>query len=209
MRTALASYPRSGNTWLRLLIEEATGEVSGSAYPGEVLFTSPAAGIVVKTHECVRHLFERSIHLVRNPFDAIESYFHYRIDFEQDRPRWEDHVRTATAGWRRHTMHWLDAPMDVYRLSYEELHAAPFDQLGAVLKWLGRDVPMVRVRLAVGACELHSLRARFEKEGGKFFRRGKVGWGRKRFTAAQRTWVLSELAEPLARLSRESVALVG
>ena len=57
-RTALASYPGSGNTWVRYLLQQATGIVTGSVYNNKDLKLSyfPAEGLydgsvlAVKTH---------------------------------------------------------------------------------------------------------------------------------------------------------------
>ena len=56
--TGLISFPISGSTWLRHLIQEATGKITGSFYksnllrengfPGERIYNGSA--IVVKTH---------------------------------------------------------------------------------------------------------------------------------------------------------------
>lgn len=75
-RIALASFPRSGNTWLRFMIEEATGKQSGSLYNDKVL-PRGGEGIVIKTHELDSYRYTHAIHLVRNPFCAIESHFYY------------------------------------------------------------------------------------------------------------------------------------
>ena len=56
--TALASYPGSGNTWIRYLIQQATGIASGSVYNSSQFRQScfPAEGIyngsviAIKTH---------------------------------------------------------------------------------------------------------------------------------------------------------------
>jgi hypothetical protein len=56
--TALASYPGSGNTWMRYLLQQATGIVTGSVYnathlkkscfPGEGIWNGSV--LAVKTH---------------------------------------------------------------------------------------------------------------------------------------------------------------
>ena len=56
--TGLLSYPGSGNTWLRYLIQRATGYVTGSVYFSKVLYQNGFPGekldngsaIVVKSH---------------------------------------------------------------------------------------------------------------------------------------------------------------
>lgn len=92
-KVALVSYPRSGNTLLRRIIERLTGTLTGSdARPDRELVRQLAMmGMkgesvmdsrvwCVKTHypERVgraRLVCKRAILIVRNPFDAIASYF--------------------------------------------------------------------------------------------------------------------------------------
>ena len=90
--TALVSFPGSGNTWMRYLIEQATGVFTGSIYcdkalkmvhPGEHIVTGNV--IVVKTHQAEATLvpisqemfgkahYNQAIFLIRNPYDALLS----------------------------------------------------------------------------------------------------------------------------------------
>lgn len=73
---ALASFPGSGNTWLRYLLQQATGILTGSVYKDYGLLKSgfPAESIanssvlLVKTHEWGSHVwskFGKAILLVR------------------------------------------------------------------------------------------------------------------------------------------------
>lgn len=104
----LYTFPGSGNTWGRLLIEHATGIFTGSVYndqslldalPGE--FTCDWRVSVVKVHphthtfadlysghfasdngKCKRGgvmRFERAVLLIRNPFDSIWSEYQRRV----------------------------------------------------------------------------------------------------------------------------------
>lgn len=86
---ALASFPGSGNTWVRTLLEKATGICSGSytcdmslryaGFTGEGI-QSPNV-VVVKTHQVAPHWgdgkssfkFSSAIVIVRNPLDALVS----------------------------------------------------------------------------------------------------------------------------------------
>ena len=90
----LVSYPRSGNTLMRSLLEAKTGRVTGSdSRPNRKLAAEllrcgfTGEGVcdnsvwVVKSHYpermgCRRFLARRCVLLVRNPFDSILSYFH-------------------------------------------------------------------------------------------------------------------------------------
>ncbi|XP_042870895.1 WSC domain-containing protein 1-like [Penaeus japonicus] len=98
-RTALASFPGSGNTWLRYLIQSTTGIFTGSVYNDPQLASkgfygeneTPECGctIVVKTHgyslggrpesrdkrlKEMNKFFGRGLLLVRNPFDTLIAY---------------------------------------------------------------------------------------------------------------------------------------
>ena len=90
---ALVSFPGSGNSWVRHLLEQATGVYTGSIYcdttlkaffPGEHVVSGNV--IAVKTHhsdsfdlpgKVQKHTgktkFEKAILIVRNPFDALLS----------------------------------------------------------------------------------------------------------------------------------------
>lgn len=90
---ALVSFHGSGNTWVRHLIEQATGVFTGSiycdpglkvAFPGESVISSNV--IVTKTHRCDsmelpddimmftgKRIYDKAILLVRNPYDALIS----------------------------------------------------------------------------------------------------------------------------------------
>jgi hypothetical protein len=83
---ALASFPGSGNTWLRYLLQQATGILTGSVYKDYGLLKSgfPAESVanssvlLVKTHEWGSHVwnkFDKAILLVRDPAKAILAEF--------------------------------------------------------------------------------------------------------------------------------------
>ena len=104
----LYTYPGSGNTWSRLLIEYATGILTGSVYndgslrealPGEFKCNYEVSVVKVHPHthdwhglhsgnfnsddnKCKRgqvHHFERAIILLRDPFDSIWSEYQRRV----------------------------------------------------------------------------------------------------------------------------------
>ena len=106
--TALASFPGSGNTWLRYLLQQATGRggkltplhlslylpsftgvSTGSVYKDVALLKNGFPGesvangsvIAVKTHEwgqVTREKFDAAILLVRDPFESILAEFNRR-----------------------------------------------------------------------------------------------------------------------------------
>ena len=179
----LASYPRSGTTWLRFLLSEAlTGRPSsfdadGTAVPyvgdhdgaPEIL---PGGGRLVMTHETRFRGERRVLYVVRDPRAVAVSEFRWLIrrqlidddldrfvgDFVRGRSNpwgsWRDHV----VGWRRSDA----ARAGMLRvIRYERLRADPVEVLGHVVRFLGADVPEARLTAAV---ERNSLEAMQRKE---------------------------------------------
>ena len=87
----LASFPGSGNTWTRTLLEESTGIYTGSIYSDTSLVNAGFEGecimsrnvIAVKTHgtfnpglkERVTIKFDGVIYIIRNLYDALVSEY--------------------------------------------------------------------------------------------------------------------------------------
>ena len=77
--TGLWSFPGSGNTWMRHLIQLSTGYVTGSEYlensngefPGEHI--SNGSAIVIKSHLLRENanMYDRAILIIRNPLDSF------------------------------------------------------------------------------------------------------------------------------------------
>ena len=161
----LASYPRSGNTLLRSLLERTTLCVTGSdTRPDRTLSRALAEqhnlvgeGIVrlkslhpvlddanvgvVKTHwperkGCLPYATRRAILLVRNPYDAIDSYWnlcvtntHTESVVDSIYERYADKFRALALSemktWIRFHSFWLDQcrerGMDICVVRYEDL----------------------------------------------------------------------------------------
>ena len=87
VKTALATFPRSGNGWMRTMIERSFGYLTSSKYTESQGESSPNM-FLLKTHdplfckECRVHteraLFNQVIMIVRNPFDSFASYLFFQ-----------------------------------------------------------------------------------------------------------------------------------
>mmetsp|Transcript_23706 Transcript_23706/g.37864 ORF Transcript_23706/g.37864 Transcript_23706/m.37864 type:complete len:414 (-) Transcript_23706:2276-3517(-) len=153
-RVALASYPRSGNSLLRSLIERLTGVFTGSdGDPRRELNKQLVEkgmygeGIVddsvfaIKTHfpeRVGRCAFKvgRGIVIVRNPFDAMVSYFNMILtqthtltikddEFKKYAEIWDHFVREEIGIWKEFHEHWLSRVLNqkipVLLVRYEDL----------------------------------------------------------------------------------------
>ena len=111
-RVYLATYPRSGNHWMRYLIEEATGIATSSTYidrdpqhlgelfpwggfcckggyEGECRYPGEGEIAVVKTHfPALRATrfdklpFTRAVRMIRHPIDSFYSYYSYKNSYQ-------------------------------------------------------------------------------------------------------------------------------
>jgi len=199
---ALASFPRSGNTWLSKLLEALSGERAGSIYQ-DVVFPRPAFGIVIKTHKLDGRRYNRFIHLLRNPFDSIASLYDFRHHFVSEKAEdWTEHVRLQSRKWREHTEYWMGQNKPHIRIRYEDLRAQPVEAIEGVAAFLGLSATEKDIEEAVEACRIEKLRAISSKRGedaADFFRKGQTGQGRSRFSAAEIAIVETEAGELMKR----------
>eukprot|EP00752_Nemacystus_decipiens_P006317 g5696.t1 len=177
-KTVLASYPRSGNSLLRRLLEEVTGTITGSdTRPDRTLsrslsvFGMQGEGVVdhrvrvVKTHYPERlgfRPFEGSkvILLVRNPFDAIDSYFNMALTnthdqslhdcvYDEFREFWDGLVRNEIKVWERFHVFWLSTGVPMHVVRYEDLLSRPEETLASIVAFVD-DTSAAEVEEAYG-----------------------------------------------------------
>ncbi|TNY20318.1 UAA transporter family-domain-containing protein [Rhodotorula diobovata] len=177
LRTGFVSYPRSGNSYLRSLIERATGYQTSSIYCDKGLQRTflgecdhksnffikshfPALPKVISPDDKRFADFYRSydqvVHVVRNPLDAISSWWHLSHSprtaegFQDHEHKVElpggkfgraqrDDVLDLARRWRRHTVYWQQAPVLTHTLRYEDLKAQPIPNMMSLLSFLLPD----------------------------------------------------------------------
>ncbi|XP_050707352.1 WSCD family member AGAP003962-like [Eriocheir sinensis] len=166
----LLSFPRSGNTWTRYLLQAATGLFTSSVYNssrlrelgflGEGVAVWRGSTLTTKTHSLLplsRHPHYPVVAIVRSPAKAILSYWHYtRSRWAPDRFSASDNqatystrgfhrfVRDKLAKWRRTYMFALTNATRLHLLHYELLREAPLLHLQELLTFLGHATPSPR-----------------------------------------------------------------
>lgn len=143
---ALASFPGSGNTWTRELLEAITGIYTGSIYTDTMAFFTgsqlcPTDGrvFIVKTHierkdihrqGCKVKGYSSAIYILRNPYDSIIAEFNRHTsgktevanETEFKTKTWRRYVKNMSGYWMRLTEYWLlKFNKPVYVLVYEHL----------------------------------------------------------------------------------------
>ncbi|XP_022122826.1 WSCD family member AGAP003962 [Pieris rapae] len=162
---ALVSYPGSGNTWLRYLLQQATGIMTGSIYMdyGLKVHGFPAENVtngsvlVVKTHEDPPpdKKFQAAILLIRNPRDAILADFNrihkghigtapksaFKRKTRDQKSDWTSYVSTKVMAWESTHRLWLtrfSGPLHI--VLYERLVIDTRRTLHSVLDFLNQSV---------------------------------------------------------------------
>ncbi|XP_044763477.1 WSCD family member AAEL009094 [Coccinella septempunctata] len=160
---ALASFPGSGNTWVRYLLQQATGILTGSVYRDYSLLKNgfPAENVVngsvllVKTHEFgpnAKKIYSKAILLVRSPTSAIQAEFNRQsgghvgfaspIRYKRNRGKyWEQFVYDKLQMWKLTNLDWLynfTGPTHV--IFYEQLVDNLENNLRSMLNFL--EVPI-------------------------------------------------------------------
>lgn len=169
---ALASFPGSGNTWLRYLLQQATGILTGSVYKDYGLLKSgfPAESIanssvlIVKTHEWGSHVwtkFGKAVLLVRDPAKAILAEFNRQsgghVGFASpDRYKrtkgkyWMKFVQTKLHAWEQTNLSWgLNFSKPVLIIYYDELVDNVEKALRDILKFIEYPINEELLRCAI------------------------------------------------------------
>ena len=202
----LASYPRSGNTLVRLVLAQVYGYDTYSLYNdpelrkmgmAEILhqkeflrediakYEKAAKPYFVKTH-LLPHADDtnKAIYIMRDGRDALVSHAHYRVDVEGASGFTETLKnlvwrKPLCGGWSNHVHSWLHkmpAPM-VFR--FEDLLECPIGYVQVALRHLKLPAEPVGGQLPTFE-ELH-------EQWPKFFRAGRLGsWRREMDAKTQR-----------------------
>ncbi|XP_019622376.1 PREDICTED: WSC domain-containing protein 2-like [Branchiostoma belcheri] len=164
--TALVSFPGSGNTWVRHLIETATGIYTGSFYNDGDLFNKGFRGekenwlkrntVAVKSHRFDRpHIekFDSAILIIRNPYNAIVSEHNRKHGGHTGLARmtkyqsqeWVDFVTGKSQTWTNTAMNWIRYCKNLLIVYYEDLQRDVVGQIRRVLEFLNLPVSQERM----------------------------------------------------------------
>jgi estrone sulfotransferase len=186
----VASYPRSGNTWIRFLLADlATGEPADfesvdRLIPG-VGFHEGAPGLanahrLIKTHEPYRSEYRRAVYFIRDPRDVLVSW--YRVtrtdpddlgeidtfvhDFMTDRASpygsWSEHIR----GWRQAKQR--GAQILFWR--FEDMRSDPSGALREIARFVEIPADEGQIEAALARNSPQRMRE-LEREGAEYLRK--------------------------------------
>lgn len=199
----LASFPKSGNTWARFLIaniynnleptydeidfiniHDICPELKGQHLPLSRFTNMPA---VYKTHDCYQNVYRKAILILRNPWDALYSYYQYlnhesKIDISLDNV-----ITHETYGIKAivsHTNSYIRNCDNLLLVTYEGLANSPEKELAKICHFMKIDVSSTIIESAINNSSFDAMRKIEEKKGRKygdptfrFTRSGKIGEG--------------------------------
>lgn len=266
----LASYPKSGNTWLRIfltnlrrdgaepvnineldggpiasargLFDELTGIEASDLTAEEIdrlrpevyerLAAAAQEVLFLKVHDAYTYGADgrallsaagsRAIYLIRNPLDVAVSYAnHSSRDFDAiigsmgqeefaiatSAGKLPEQLRQRLLSWSAHVLSWVEAPIPVMVLRYEDMKQQPLETFTRAARFAGLPDDPARVRKAVEFSDFKELQ-RQEQEHGfrerpskaeRFFRED--GWGawRREMTPEQAARVIREHRQVMQR----------
>jgi hypothetical protein len=195
--TLLASFPRSGNTWVRAIIACAIlGRPLRSlteidyyvpdvhARTPRCLIRKSRSGSVVKTHRAAERepLSMPAIFIYREPLAVAWSFYRYLCHLEKLQCTFGEYLReflsneTGRMSWVAHTRSWLQranerAAGPVTKFSYEELCQHPLENVERLLSLLNIEVKTRDAQQLVAWATGDSLK-KAEAAGNRRYRTG-------------------------------------
>lgn len=163
----LASYPRSGNTWMRTIIGYLLYDESRITSLKDLNYLVPDIYIgiprhnnysqprVIKTHQSygTRHnanrtmAYQKNIYVVRHPFDVMQSHYHHYYHASGGQQSFDEfidrivHGATHYSSWQQHVLSWYYAQKqcDMLYIRYEDLVEDFFNQVTTIAHFLDVD----------------------------------------------------------------------
>jgi estrone sulfotransferase len=189
----LVSYPRSGNTWMRVTIAELLYQSSGDSlkelqyYVPDVHRVTFADQVisshfhVIKSHHPFRigskdtKTYKNVIYIIRDPRDVVISYYKYlkgrgdyQADFDQFFSYWLN-GKVWPGSWQEHVRSWTEANekdlgINLHILRYEDLLQDTRNQVCNLATILNVQVDEHLITRVVEAASVKKMRSK-EKQG--------------------------------------------
>ena len=192
--TLLASYPRSGTTWLRFLLTEAlTAEPAEFERVGKTVryvgdhrnapALLPNSGRLIFSHEAYEKADHRVVYAVRDPRSVVVSEYRwllrrglYSKDFSEF---FSDFLAGKTNPWGRwssHVDYWFESASAstgrIHVVKFEDLRADAQSSLRKILTFLDVELSDNRIKAAVQNNSVGEMRTKEERAPGEVFSKG-------------------------------------
>jgi hypothetical protein len=186
----IASYPKSGSTWLRNILttlllsnnnEWKTVVERSMPYVGahhQAPRLLPHNGRLIKTHEMFRPEYQKAIILVRDARDVAVSQYYYtrrirgvtvdaaqaKKEFPAFSSRFINGKACPYGSWQKNVISWLDAaaadPLNYLVIRYEDMQASPLETVIKVTAFLQLTYSPETLQAALDQNNLEAMRNR-------------------------------------------------
>lgn len=202
----LVSFPKSGNTWMRFLLinyffKQDSEKIVYSSLENYIpsIHKSTHADInkfkgyngirIIKSH-FVKLKYPKVIYVLRDGRDAMVSYYYYQKDLRDFKGNFEDFYFSKQISnadfWDGHLRKALDYqrkfPDNIIFIRYEDLKNNIENTLTDVIKFLGHEIDLDRMRHSIQVSSFNILKDMQEDSGVmienkniNFFRKGASG----------------------------------
>lgn len=166
-RVYLATFPRSGNHWVRYLIEEATDIATSSVYrdkdpkhlptpfpwggycfpngyQGNCRYPEPGEIVVIKTHYPALkpskfdcQPFERAIRIIRHPIDSFYSFYVYRHGEQPEDFMFKEDDLKQFIDIWKKFQKYWDEQQNVVTIRFEDLYQDPIRNFRKIMRATG------------------------------------------------------------------------
>lgn len=197
----LVSFPKSGNTWVRFMIANLYNEMEPRfneidfhniheivpELEKPLKFKFGNLPKIIKTHQEYKKKFNCAILILRNPYDALYSYFQY-INGEKklnlSLSEIINHNKFGIEAIVNHTDSYIKNCNELHIVTYEQLHSDPFKYFKNICLFIGIECNDECINNAVNKSSFESMRRIEQAKGRKygtndfsFMRKGNVGDG--------------------------------
>jgi hypothetical protein len=179
----IASYPRSGNTWLRFLLtkvltgrsaafDDVNNVIPEIGIHRDALHLLPGDGRLIKTHEVYRPTYKRAVYLIRDVRDVLLSQYSRENelglvwwgDFDTYLDRFLNGTVNGFGSWQEHIPVWLDSPLakngNLLPIMFADMRRNTQETLERVVDFLGFAVQPEVIAEAIADNTVDKMRAR-------------------------------------------------
>ena len=191
----LASYPRSGSTWLRFLLSEILTRDSAAfdkvnrAIPEIGLHVQavpvlPGEGRLIKTHEPYRREYHKAVYLLRDARDVVLSEHARENGLNLVTTDFDGYVAAFVRGevagfgsWQNHIPSWLDSPLakagNLLVVKFEDMRRNTEQIVAKILEFLGFQAEPGVIQAAIANNSVERMRAK-EKDAQRLLKTTKA-----------------------------------
>ena len=188
----LASFPRSGNTWVRNIIahilypKDRIQSLKDLNYlvpdlhkgiPEHMDFSAPR---ILKTHRPyafrhgrkIKNTYTKVIYIMRHPINVIRSLYHYKLHSNPEITLSQVVYEVVTsnnpwgASWQEHFLSWkaMEDDIDITFIKYEDLEKTLLEQIVNIADFIGHSISFKQAQMIASNSSIEAMIAMEEKE---------------------------------------------